>query len=138
MSFTFHGESIIFLLMGAFFVAGGLYGRRSQLARKQRGVRATATLVALIPSRQLFTPKVRFTTADNRVVEAKTESAADAGQYEVGQEIEVIYDPQDPDNVDLASATAGGTSAMILIGLIFAGVAVLQILGYLPIFERYD
>lgn len=138
MALTFHGESIIFLLMGLFFSAAALYARRSQQARQLHGLRTTATLIALTPTRRLFTPKVRFTTSDNREIIATTESAADAGQYEVGQKLEVVYDPTNPENVDIADRKPSGTSFMLLVGLLCLGVAALQILGYVSVFEEWQ
>ncbi|KAA9327635.1 DUF3592 domain-containing protein [Hymenobacter busanensis] len=137
MSLTFHAEAVIFLLMGLLFTGAALFARRNQQARQLRGRPATATVIELIPSRQLFRPKVRFVTADQRTVEAETEAAADAGQYEIGQQVEVTYDPENPENMDFAGAAPAGFRLMLLLGLLFAGLGVLQILGYVLVFEQY-
>ncbi|MCC3159886.1 DUF3592 domain-containing protein [Hymenobacter sp. 15J16-1T3B] len=137
MHISFPAEAVIFLLMGLFFAGASLYGRRLQRARQQRGQLAEATIVALTPTRQLFTPKVRFMTAAGHAVEIDTETAADADQYHVGQQVQVIYDPANPENADLAAATGGGYGYGLLVGLLFAGVGVLQMLGVLPVFEQY-
>ncbi|GAA4383291.1 DUF3592 domain-containing protein [Hymenobacter koreensis] len=137
MSLTFHAEAVIFLLMGVFFTMAAVYSKRSQQARQQRGLKALATIIALKPSRQLFSPQVRFTTADGRTIEAETESAAEAGQYEVGQQVEVIYDLKNPENVDLAGVKPSGSGFMLLVGLLFTAIGVLQILDIVPVFEEY-
>ncbi|WP_400190454.1 DUF3592 domain-containing protein [Hymenobacter sp. B81] len=138
MPLIFPAEAIIFLVMGAFFTAAAGLGRRNQRARQRRGVVAAALLIGLTPARRLLTPRVRFTTPAGRTVEAETESAAEAGRYAVGQEIAVVYDPLDPENVDLADARPAGTGFLLLIGLLFLGIGALQVLGYLPVFERLD
>ncbi|RAK70549.1 DUF3592 domain-containing protein [Hymenobacter edaphi] len=137
MHLAFPAEAVIFLLLGLFFTGAALFGRRQQRARQQRGRRAEATIVALTPARQLFTPRVRFTTAAGQVVETDPESAAVAGQYAVGQTVQVVYEPENPENVDLATAQAGGYGFGLVVGLLFAGVGVLQMLGVLPVFEQY-
>jgi hypothetical protein len=137
MSLTFPAEAVIFLLMGLFFTGASLFGRRQYRARQQRGQRAEATIVALTPTRRLFTPKVRFTTAAGQTVEIETETAAGPGQYEVGQRVPVVYEPDNPENADLATAQGGGYGFGLAVGLIFAGVGLLQMLGVLPVFEQY-
>lgn len=47
----------------------------------------------------LFKPKVRFRTADGRVIDYEPQTSNSWSNYNVGQNIELYYDPQQPDNV---------------------------------------
>ncbi|RTQ46829.1 DUF3592 domain-containing protein [Hymenobacter gummosus] len=137
MHLAFPAEAVIFLLMGLFFIGASLYGRRLRRARQQRGQLADATIVALTPSRRLFTPKVRFVTAAGQTVEIETETAADPGQYAVGQTVQVLYDTANPENADLAGSPPDSYGFGLVIGLLFAAVGLLQMLGIVPVFEQY-
>ena len=138
MSLSFSTEALIFLVVGLFFLGIGWYIRRQQQARQLRGKPATATIIAFKPARSLLLPRVHFTAADGRSVETNTESGVKKGYYEVGQQVPVIYDPADPENADLAGAPPEGTTMLMLLGLVFAGVGVLQLLGIIPIFDAHQ
>ncbi|AYA36080.1 DUF3592 domain-containing protein [Hymenobacter oligotrophus] len=137
MNPSFHVESVVFVAMGLFFMFTGLYARRSQQTRAQRGVRSKATLIGQTPSRSgLLTSMVQFSVRGGGQITTDTESLGEAGKYTVGQEVEVIYDPQNPENADFATEKPTGIGFAVVIGLGFLVVGTLQLLGYLPLFEQ--
>ncbi|GAB3835852.1 DUF3592 domain-containing protein [Hymenobacter jeollabukensis] len=136
LSFSF--EAVFFLLVGLFFLGMAWYMRRQQRARQLRGLPATATIIDFRPARSLLLPRVRFTAADGRTVETNTDSGVRKGYYEVGQQVPVIYDPADPENTDLAGAPPEGTTLLTLLGLVFAVVGGLQLIGIVPIFDAHQ
>lgn len=135
MTLRFPAEAVIFLMLGLLFAAAGWYGRRQQQARRQRGRRTEATIVALTPGRRLLRPTVRFVTAEQQAVEAETESGVVPDRYALGQPVAVVYDPAEPSNVDLAGVPPAGTGWLLALGLVLAAVGTLQVLGLLPVFE---
>ncbi|HRH43323.1 MAG TPA: DUF3592 domain-containing protein [Pyrinomonadaceae bacterium] len=79
----------------------------------------------------LFKPKVRFQTADGQVIDYEPKTSNNWSNYNVGQEIDVYYDPQQPSNVMFGKwfglimpAVVGGFFALsgaifLLINLVF-------------------
>lgn len=53
------------------------------------------------PGQTRSLPVVRFTTQDGREVEAMPRLALDLGVYRTGQRTEVLYDPADPQDVEV-------------------------------------
>ena len=53
----------------------------------------------------LFRPKVRFQTADGRVIDYEPQTSNSWSNYKVGEQISVYYNPQQPEKVMLGTGT---------------------------------
>lgn len=137
MSLSFSIGAVIFLIVGLFFLGVAGHMHQQQRARRRRGLPATAVIVGFRPARSEQLPLVRFTTAAGHSVETNTESGVAVGQYAVGQPLSIIYDPANPKNADLAGAVPTSPVWLLMMGLIFTGVALLQLLGIVPVFDAH-
>lgn len=137
MSLSFSLGAVIFLVVGLFFLGVAWHMHRQQRARRLRGLPATAVIIDFRPARSEQLPLVRFTTAAGLLVETYTESGAAVGQYAVGQPLPIVYDPANPKNADLTGAVPTSPVWLLLMGLLFTGVALLQLLGIVPVFDAH-
>ncbi|GAA1763321.1 hypothetical protein GCM10009795_007400 [Nocardioides hankookensis] len=109
------GSAVLILLVGAGFLLKGRAVRRSALTFRSRAVAATGTVVALEakdlsfgaePDTRYF-PRVSYLpTGSDEPIEAQTLTDVPSPPPRVGDQIEVAYDPEHPDRVDVA-ATEG-------------------------------
>jgi hypothetical protein len=127
--------SVLPPLLAVGFTVGGVlaYRRAGGAARRlQRSFRAQGVVLAVEynASRQVF-PTVRFSTADGRTTQAKPDSSASGVRFQVGQQVGLRYDPDDPRWMvldGLPTMTVGGK--LVGVGLVLVGVvmAVLTVL----------
>jgi len=127
------GTTLIFLLLAAGLLLKGRAVRRSARAFRSRAVDAVATVVAIEakdlslgadPDTRYF-PRVSFVPAGaSEPVEVLTLTDVPAPPPGVGDQIEVAYDPERPDRVDVR-ATAGDVEGAGRTWLILALLAVL-------------
>ncbi len=106
------GSAVVVLLVAGALVLKGRSVRRTAEAFRERAVSATATVVELEakdlsfgaePDTRYF-PRVSFVPdGATEAVEAVTLTDVPAPPPRVGAEIEVSYDPQRPDRVDVAA-----------------------------------
>jgi hypothetical protein len=109
------GSAVLILLLGVFLLLKGRAVRRTASTFRSRAVATTATVVALEakdlslgaePDTRYF-PRVSFVPEGaTEAVEALTLTDVPAPPPRVGEQIEVAYDPERPDRVDVA-ATEG-------------------------------
>lgn len=88
------------------------------------------------PGQTRSLPVVRFTTQDGREVEAMPRLALDLGVYRTGQPAEVLYDPEDPQDVEVR---INGTRRPVLVMLLALVAGLLFLFVVLPmIFSAMD
>lgn len=133
------GSALIVLVVAAVLVLKGRSVRRTAETFRSRAVTTTATVTALEakdlsfgaePDTRYF-PMVSFTPEGAaEPVEALTLTDVPAPPPRVGEEIQVAYDPQRPDRVDVASTEghvegAGRTYFVLgsLVALVGLGIA---------------
>jgi hypothetical protein len=121
------GPCIISAVVGVVVIVCGIrkvrYGRHLQAV----GVRTRGVVVDLRWSNHVAYPVVRFTTADGREVEMRGETGRDPPARRVGDVVEVLYDPADPERARIAGWTHSGGfvgTLLILFGLVFVALAV--------------
>lgn len=132
------GSAAVILLLALGLVVKGRAVRRAAAAFDERAVRATATVVELEakdlslsgePDTRWF-PVVTFTPVGaTEPVQAQTLTDVPAPPPRVGEQLEVAYDPERPDRVDVAStardAEGAGRTWFLLAKLVaVAGVGV--------------
>lgn len=119
------------ILVGAVFVAFGCYGMRRQRHLARVGQVTAAQVVDLKEERtsgpdgddgSVFYPVVAFHVADGRAVRTPTRSGGYPPPARVGERVEVIYDPANPQNVALYPFRKS-ESALPIIALI-VGIAI--------------
>ena len=133
------GSAVLILLIGLGFLVKGRAVRRSAVSFRSRAVAVTATVVALEakdlslgaePDTRYF-PRVSYQPAgSDQPIEAQTLTDVPSPPPRVGDPIEVAYDPEHPDRVDVAATEgdaegAGRTWFVLaaLTSLIAVGVA---------------
>lgn len=136
------------LAAGFVAVAAGLYfgahGRRQRAmasAFDSSAALATAEVTDLRLRHQRYNrqhddgfwlPVVRFTLPDGRVVEAETMTGSMPAPAQVGERVEVRYDPEDPRRVNLARGLAqpgnlGCMTTVLAGGLVGVGLLVIAV-----------
>lgn len=56
------------------------------------------------PRSTLYTPTVRFQTADGRIVDHTPKISNNVSNYKIGEKVPVYYDPQQPENAIAGTA----------------------------------
>jgi hypothetical protein len=110
------GAAVLVLLVAGVLLLKGRATRRAAAGFRSRAVTVTATVVGLEakdlslgaePDTRYF-PRVTYTPEGAaEPVEAQTLTDVPAPPPRVGQEIEVAYDPEHPDRVDVAATEDG-------------------------------
>lgn len=130
------GSAVLILLVGAAFFVKGRAVRRTAETFRSRAVTTTATVVSLEakdlslgaePDTRYF-PTVTFTPAGaSEAVEAQTLTDVPAPPPRVGEEIEIAYDPEHPERVDVAAtegAAEGAGRTWFVLGALTSVIAV--------------
>lgn len=132
------GSAAVILLLALWLLLRGRAVRRAAAGFEERAVRTTATVVELEakdlslsgePDTRYF-PVVRFTPEGaGEPVQAQTLTNVPAPPPRVGEEIEVAYDPRQPERVDVAATErdvegAGRTWILMATLVALAGVGV--------------
>src|SRR4051794_13430020 len=107
---------IIFLVVGSIFVAIGVLVRN----RTARLARAPGTITSLRHESQreygqVAYPTVQYTLPSGQTVvtEARTAAAEDDGEVP-GAEVTVLYDPADPQTIELAGPSANALGRVFM------------------------
>lgn len=113
------------LLVGALFVAMGLYGYRHMGRAIDSARETTGTVVSVAhdsatPKGRLH-PSVRFTTIDGREIVGRTEQHHNV---RVGDRVQIVYDPDKPEEIELSTLERAQRRR-----LMFTGLSVLLGLG---------
>lgn len=142
---TVHTTASVILLVGGLLVlagsaamaARGLGQRRTAVQVAERAVGATAEVLELAAKdvsvagesepTTLYYPTVRFTPAGGEPVVAECLTGVQPPPPHAGDTVEVRYDPDHPDHVDLADVdpliSAGRSSFVLARGLVLVALA---------------
>jgi hypothetical protein len=135
---------LLFALIGAAVLIGGIVAAARQTRKSARGVEATGTVVDLVTkvfnpgSPGVYCPIVQFTTASGQPIRFESQFGTMPASHRAGQSIAVRYDPADPQKAEVDSATAnwfvpGCTIAMglafLFLGLVFVVIGILALAG---------
>jgi hypothetical protein len=133
---------LVAIVAGLYFGLQGRRQRASGAAFTASAATATAEVTDLRLRHQRYNrkhddgfwlPVVRFTLPDGRVVEAETMTGSMPAPAQVGDRVDVRYDPEDPRRVNLARGLAqpgnlGCLTTALAAGLV--GVGLLVIAGW--------
>jgi hypothetical protein len=128
------GVGVVLAVVAAGLFLRGLRQRRIAAGFLDRAVAATAEVVQVEakdiafgsePDTRYY-PRVRFVTADGRTVEAESMTDSALPPPRVGQAVDVLYDPERPERVDLvrrANRIDGVGRTSFLMGWLVLSVA---------------
>lgn len=86
----------------------------------------------------LFRPKVRFQTINGRVIDYQPRLSNNTSNYTIGQNIEVYYDPQQPEKKVMFGARTSDWVRLIVFAVIGAFLALFGVLFLLiGLFSRF-
>lgn len=103
-------------LLGSTFFAGSIFFIIRRKLRMKKWMKTTGVVLDVeisqgmqqpmgTPRTPLFRPKVRFQTADGRIIDYQPKVSNNTSNYEIGQHIEVYYNRQQPENVMFGART---------------------------------
>lgn len=127
--FHFGRDTVLSFLLAGMLTVGGVVSAWDTYWLAERGVVATATVLDERPSGKRSTKiDVRFVTQGGQTVETATEHYYGA---EVGRQIEILYDPENPKRMQAVNWGLDYQIAMVWLSsaLIFTVVGVLCSLG---------
>ena len=133
---------IVFLVLGAAALWAAFAQRRRAKAYAERAVATQATILRLetsIPGQEMTRstykvsktfPVFRFTDRDGQEREARSRTSYPFDKLQVGQPLEVLYDPDKPDDVRIGMDTDKGLFfALIAAGLAMIAMAIYGMIG---------
>jgi hypothetical protein len=107
--------SVIFIIVGIGLLGAGIYAFFRQRSRMARAITTTGVVIELVKQRvegeyvgsrselgvkiekkYRYRPEIRFETPSGETVEFISGIAMRPAPYELGERVEVIYDPQNP------------------------------------------
>ena len=122
---TFIG--LVFLIIGLIFT-GAEINKRSSCSAKTVAV-VSDIITQSDDDGDTYAPVLKFRDADGNVCEYTRKVFTGSCNYEVGDEVEIAFNPDNPQKVYII-----GSVAELIFGIIFAGVgAVVMLFGAVPI-----
>jgi len=94
-------------LFFAGFCLWGVYAASISWKLENEGVTTTGTVVRLEESDSaesgccVYSPVIEFTASDDRKYTFEGDNASDPPAYDVGETVNIIYDPKDPDTAQI-------------------------------------
>lgn len=134
--------ALLFAALGTFFVVLGIRTLRQRRQFVERGSATFGVVVDLAVrrtrrhskrggSRSLYHPVVEFTARGDDVMQFTSEFGTMPAWYKVGQQVQVLYDPENPQKAEIQSGCAlwsGGIVFMVL-GGVFACLGWAMVVG---------
>ena len=116
----------VFLTLGVLAVAWAVLAFRSQRRFLSKAMRATGVVKSLTAERlektTFYFPVITFTTAAGVPVTAQSKTSI-SSSYPLGKTISVLYDPNDPSNLEIdAWSRWVVVAAAIFLAIVFIGI----------------
>ena len=113
--------------------------KRRQVAASSSAAGVVTELVKEMGQRgYLYYPQVQFTTASGQTISFKSSVGSNPATYRAGQNVEVIYDPRNPQQAEIDSLTSlwivpgcllGMGLVFTVIGLVLSGMMILVVVN---------
>lgn len=110
------------LLIAAVGIWVGLDERRSQREGRRARGRVTEVAVHVSSRRTMHTPVFEFVADDGRSVRKRSTVSSSPATHKVGDEVDVWYDPADPDRADIVGEGRSFSLLTAGIGAIFTAI----------------
>lgn len=115
-------QEIAIALVGFCFLIIGIHKSKKSSDLKNNGIKVEGVIYSLEQDRRsgIYYPVVRFRTKENRWITKKLNFGTNPPQYAEGEKVSVLYDPDDPENVDFDSSfnLTVAPALFIIIGLV--------------------
>jgi hypothetical protein len=114
---------IILLVLSVLFWVLGIYFAIGAADFQDRAVKTTGTVVELAESESdgdvLYKPVVSFSDQQGGEHRFTSSFASRPPRYRVGEQVDVLYDPDDPSDASLGAAPMVWAGPIVLLGLAF-------------------
>lgn len=117
----------MFFVLGVLAVVWAVLAYRSERRFLSKALRATAVVQSLRAERMerstVYFPIISFTTAAGVSVTTESKTSRSSG-YPIGQTLAVLYDPEDPNNVQIDASWSRWLVVVVAIffALVFFGI----------------
>jgi hypothetical protein len=119
-------STLIYLAIGAIFLALGVYFFSQELGFLQRAEKLTGTVTDNVASTSYqnehystdYCPVVDFQTQEGRNVEYTSDVCQAPPNYAVGQKVTIYYDPKDPNAIQMPDKYGGQYAGVFIPGII--------------------
>lgn len=120
----------LFTIIGAIILLGTSFMYKNTRGFIDKSITSQATVIDLVYSRSsssnsvMYTPVVQFTDGNGNEIEFLSSSSSNPPSYNVGEEIEVLYNQENPNEAKIKSYFSiwGGVTILGILGFIFFGV----------------
>ena len=118
--------SIIFFLIGVGMLIGGIFAYRSNQQFLQSSLKSTGTVTGLdlkhSSDSSSYHPVVQFRTLKNQVINFTSSVGSNPASYQVGETVEVNYDPTNPNSAKINDFSSNWLTVLILsvMGTVFS------------------
>lgn len=110
--------SIIFFLIGIGMIIGGIFAYRSNQQFLQSSLKSTGTVTGLdlrhSSDSSSYHPVVQFRTLENQVINFTSSVGSNPASYQVGETVEVNYNPTSPNSAKINDFTSNWLTVLIL------------------------
>lgn len=123
--------TVFFNLFFAGFCLWGVYAGYTSWTLDREGETATGTVVRLVESSDseggccVYSPVVEF-EADGRTYSFEGDNASDPPAYKVGEQVDVIFDPADPDTAQINKWTERWLFPIIIVPVMMIAALVMN------------
>ncbi|MBE8726537.1 DUF3592 domain-containing protein [Flavobacterium hungaricum] len=118
----------VFLIIGLIALGGALYLYQNKREFLDKAITVQGTVKELISSRSknstTYKPLVSFITKDGKQIEYTSSVSSNPPSYEVGEKVEIFYDPADPYDADINGFASLWLGPLVLgiLGIIFFSI----------------
>lgn len=115
----------VFLIIGLALLGGAFFLYQNKQTFLEKAITVKGTVTELLPSRSdnstTYKPVVSFTTKDGKQIQYTSSVSSNPPSYEVGETVEIFYDPADPHDANINGFASLWLAPLILgfIGTIF-------------------
>lgn len=118
----------IYLALGVMLIVAGIFVAKSSISFVERAVKANGMVIELVKRDKHFYPKVKFQDRNGVFYEFLSNAGCKPACYKDKDTVDVLYIDSEPfeAKIDSFSSLWMPVVGMILVGLIFIGVSMVQ------------
>ncbi|RDC62937.1 DUF3592 domain-containing protein [Adhaeribacter pallidiroseus] len=115
-------SDLLFAVVSIFLLVGGIIKIKNGKYLKKQGKRVKGVIYSLVWERDIYYPVVRFKTTEEVWITKKLNSGTNPSMHSEGEKVLLLYDPEDPDLVEINSEISLTIIPVISIILGWAGL----------------
>jgi hypothetical protein len=116
--------AVLFTLLGVIALIGLFWLHTQQQAFAEIATLTTGTVRELIPQTRkgstTYAPVIEFMTANERVYQHTSKISSNPPAYTVGDRVEILYNPEDPEEVVIAKDNSIASNPMMIAVLVLS------------------